>query len=67
MEDLSEDRKLKVYFGNKSGKISNEVIMELLEDSWKGCFIAHLDKKDCNIHITFQGMLEANNYYTGML
>ena len=56
VEDLGEDKRLKVYFDSKSGVISNEAIMELLEDSWKGCFIAHLNKKECNIRVTFQGI-----------
>ena len=60
VEDLGTDERLKVYFDdkfdNKSEVISKEALMGLLEDSWKGCFIAHPNKKDCNIHVTLQGI-----------
>ena len=62
-EDLNEHKQLKVYMENfpvkwkfRDEEISKEVIMELVNDSWSGCFIAHDNREGCDIHVTFQGI-----------
>ena len=69
IEDLSEDKKLNVYFMNKcpsewkyrKHKISRHVIMKMLQESWSGCFLPKNSKKyphaRIQIRVQFQGNL----------
>ena len=66
IEDLSEDIKLKVYFMNKCPsewkynreKISHEVIMTMLQESWSGCFVLVKKlKRNPQIRVEFQGII----------
>ena len=34
--------------------ISHKVIMEIVDDSWKDCFIADEEKSCCQIRVTFK-------------
>ena len=62
-EDLSEGKPLKVHFMNScprrwryiGGKITPELIMQFLSDTWKGCFTIGC-QDDSHIRVLFQGM-----------
>ena len=63
IDDLSEDIRLKVYFMNKcpsewkycKKKISREVIMRMLQESWRDCFVPKNAKNKSQIRVQFQG------------
>ena len=64
IDNLSKDKKLGVFFMNEcpwkydKKKISRDVIIKFLQESWKDCFeIVKKMKKNPHIRVKFQGNL----------
>ena len=66
IDDINEDKKLRMFFMNEcpmnwkynKRKISSNVIMKFLQESWKDCFvIVHRMERNPHIRVKYQGNL----------